>query len=206
MNKPIYRLSFTSGGLFYEESKIIVSIFIQLQDWEKTKNKVFEENLLHFKRKSSLDRKIREILPRLQHLSMEELYFFNDSDLFLDKCYVLWVAICRYYPFIEQFVINVIRERFLNRELNVTYNDFNYFFERLAPYHPELERITENTYLKMRRSLFLILKEAQILNKKFEIQSQIPSTEFCKLFFGNQPSLLHYFPIQESNIWMNSKP
>lgn len=183
-----------------EESILIVSLYLELRDWERTKSKILQEDSLPFRRKTSLKRKLREIIPRLQKLSEEELEFFRDSATPLERSYLLWMAVCKNYPFIENFAISVLRERFLHLGNSLDYTDFNYYFSRLIPFHPELEKITQSTYLKLRRSLFLIMKEAQILNQKFEIQRELPSKEFIAMTFLKHPETLQYFPLNESYV------
>jgi hypothetical protein len=76
---------------------------------------------------------------------------------------LLWIAVCRRYPFIAEFAVQVLRERYLSLQPDLQYPDFDAFFNRQADWHPELERLTPSTRQKLRQILFKMLKESALL-------------------------------------------
>lgn len=204
MNSDIYKMSFSTGGLFLKESVRLAELFIQLQDWNLVKAKVLEENILQTRKQSTTKRIYWEITNRLKILDTTEMELFLQSTA-KDQACILWVAICRHYKFINDFAVEVLHERYVTRKTHIENSDFELFFSDKAEWHLELERIKPSTRQRLRQVLFRIMREAGLLSDKNQIIPALLSNEFLTLLFQNDYKDLTVFPVFESVIEGNAK-
>lgn len=199
MSNKKYTLSFTSGALLHSESLLLVEQYIKLQDWTEVRKRAIEENLLQVRTLSSLKKLSGEIIPRLQKLNEYELHFLHKSN-FQDQAYLLWLAVCRHYKFIADFAVEVLRERYITLKADLQYEDFNTFFNHKSDWHPELEKITELTFKKLRQVLFRMLREAGLLTDKNMIQAALLSPALVEIILQGKTNEIQYFPVFEANL------
>ncbi len=64
-----YQMSFTTGGLFYNESLQVAELYEKTGDWLKTRKQVLSENILQAHTESSCKRRAWEICSRLRLLT-----------------------------------------------------------------------------------------------------------------------------------------
>lgn len=187
-----YRLSFTTGGLFLPESLMIAQIFLECGDWKETTKTVIEENKLQTRTRNTAVRLCREVSARLQTLNEQELTFLVHNPV-QDQRYVLWIAVCRRYKLIYDFVLHVLQEQFLSAQKVVEPSDFDAFVHRLSEIHAELASITESTYKKLRAVLFRMLKELEFVSGTI-INPVFLSPNLLQLISDNNPEEIALFP------------
>jgi len=204
MTQSRYNMSFTTGGLFLKESVRLTELFLQLEDWKLVKAKVLEENVLQTRKQSTTQRIYREITQRLRTLDTDEIEFLLLGTA-KDQTCILWVAICRYYKFINDFAVEVLHERYVTRKTRIDNSDFDLFFSDKAEWHPELERIKPSTMQKLQQVLFRIMREAGLLSNENQIIPALLSKEFLTLLCQNDYKDLTVFPVFESVIEGNAK-
>jgi hypothetical protein len=199
MKKNRYSMAFTTGGLFSQESVNMAALYLEMRDWDKVREKAVSENLLQARTSSSLQRVCREVVSRLETLRGAELELLVDAAP-REQGYLLWIAVCRRYPFIADFAVEVIRERYMTLKTDLNYEDFDAFFNGKAVWRTELERIQPSTRNKLRQVLFKMLREADLLTKNNAIVPAMPSPAFLKTIQqeGRRDALL--FPVFESDI------
>ena len=199
MSKHRYSMSFTTGSLFHRESVKLATLYLELGDWYSVRDMVITENLLQSRTLNTLKRMCREIMSRLKTLSAAELTFLIDSN-HLEQGYLLWLATCRRYEFIAEFAIEVLRERYITLKTDLSYEDFDSFFNRKSEWHSELDEIRPATRSKLRQVLFKILREADLLSADNIISAAMLSQQLIDLIsHGNHREIL-YFPIFESDL------
>jgi len=194
-----YRLSFTTGGLYYRESIKLSELYLRLRDWSEVRQKTLAENLLQLNTHSSQIRTYREVSSRLQQLSDIELELFMDCSE-QDKRHLLWLAICRYYKFIEEFAVEVLREKFLSMDTSLTHHDYDVFFNRKSEWHDELYALSHSTRNKLRQVLFLMLVEAGLLSKNNSIISAIITPWVAREIFKPSNSQAVIYPISDADL------
>ena len=151
-----YKMSFTTGGLFYRESVKIAELYTALSEWSDVREQVIEENLLQVQTVNSSKRISREIISRLKCLTEDEMKLLVNGSR-QDQIQILWVSICRKYKFIHDFVINVLREKYLRLNMILTTDDYNIFFNAKAQWHEELASLSRSTQAKLIEHLKIIL-------------------------------------------------
>ena len=192
MSNNRYSMSFTTGGLFQRESAKLVVLYLNLGDWNSVHNKVITENLLQTRTLNTLTRVCSEDVSRHRTLNQDELEFLVESN-HQAQAYLLWLAICRRYKFIADFAVEVLRERYITLKADLTYDDFDSFFNRKSEWHLELDEITPATRSKLRQVLFRILHEADLLATNNMINAAMLSPRLLKMIHqGNRRDVLYF--------------
>ncbi len=192
-------MSFTTGSLFHRESVELAALYLDPGDWNSVRDKVIAENLLQTRTLNTLKRVCYEIISRLGTLSPGELEFLVESS-HQEQAYLLWLAVCRRYRLIADFAVEVLRERYITLKSDLTYGDFDSFFNRKSEWHLELDKITPATRGKLRQVLFRILREADLLTANNMIQAAMLSPRLVDLIHqGSHRDILH-FPVFESEL------
>lgn len=194
-----YNMSFTAGGLFLLESIPVAEAYLQLKNWEKVKELVLAENTIQSKTNASLVRFNREIVSRLQLLTDEQIKLLVDGS-FGERKLILWVAICRKHKFINDFAIEVVREKFLQLNYKITYKDFDIFFNKKSEWHDELDQLTDSSRNKLRQVLFRMLREADILLENDEINRVHLTSKFIETMKRASRTEFSILPISELEI------
>ena len=192
-------MSFSTGGLFLQESIVIVDLIHRIKDWDDVRNKVDTDNLLQARTVSSAKRTSREVISRLKCLSGEELDFFASAPV-EEQAYILWLVICRHYKFIAEFAVEVLHERFVTLKGDLNYIDFDTFYDHKAEWKDTLEQIKPSTRNKLRQVLFLMMREANLLGPKYDIRSALLSPHLIQLISKGNSDEFSYFPIYENDV------
>jgi len=195
-----YSMSFTSGSLLLHESVLIVQVFMEMGDWRKVRNKAVEDNLLQSRSLNTLKRHVREVISRLKTLSENELQWLSSQSKD-SQALMLWVAICRRYTFIGEFSTEVIRERYLSLQPQISAEDYNAFFNQKAQWHEELDRITDSTRQKQRQIVFQMLHQVRLIDDHQSINPAMLPADFVELLLNRADhNDLHLFPVFDSDL------
>lgn len=199
MKTDPYKLSFTGAALSLSGSITIAEVYLQLRDWEAVKEKIKRENLLQARTQSSIQRVFQELAPRLQELTGEQLELLVEGN-HQEKKYLLWYAICRRYVYIREFALEVLHEKYLRLDYELTEFDYEAFFNRKADWHDELDQLKESSRTKMKTVLFRMLREAGLISKDHVIIPTVLSRRLIEVLVSDSPTRLHIFPISISDI------
>ena len=190
-------MSFTAGSLFHRESVSLAKLYLDCRDWNVVRDVVIADNLLQARTLNTLKRVCREVLSRIQTLSYDTLEFFVEGNS-QEQGYLLWLAICRRYNFIADFAVEVLRERYISLKTDVTYDDFDSFFNRKSEWHCELDDLTQTTREKLRQILFKMLRQADLLAANNTINAAMLSPRLLELILQGDSRDILYFPVNES--------
>lgn len=194
-----YRLSFTTGGLFLREAPMIATCYHSQRDWRTTRDKVRNENLLQVRTTAAATRISKEVTARLEQLEEDEINALLDSSR-RDQGHLLWVAACRRYTFIREFAIEVLREHHLSLRRELSFGDFDSFYNSKALWHSELDELAQSTQLKLRQNLFRMMREADLISEMHVIQPALLSPHVAELLARRGGEDLMIFPISDSEI------
>ncbi|OGR05230.1 MAG: hypothetical protein A2511_09945 [Deltaproteobacteria bacterium RIFOXYD12_FULL_50_9] len=192
-------MSFSTGGLFFNESLRVLDCYLIERDWARVRELILSENLLQSRTQSSAARRAREICHRLEKLTEKQLNLLSSGNT-QEQLYLLWVAICKYYPFIKEFSVNVLREKFLRMDLLLTPQDYDVFFEEKAEWHDELEQLTASTRAKLRQVLFKMMREAEIISKDNMILPGLLTKELATTLVADNPAWFTVLPVTDAEI------
>lgn len=199
METDQYILSFTSASLSMPESVKIAEVYLQLGDWDMVKEVVKSENLIQARTASSIQRVYQELAPRLEGLTLEQIELLVEGTT-QEQRQLLWYAICKRYAYIREFAIEVIYEKFLTLDYQLTEFDYDAFFNRKADWHEELDRLTDSTRKKIKTVIFRMLREAEIINKEDMILPALLSRRLVETLIERDPIDIQIFPVSINDI------
>jgi hypothetical protein len=199
MQNKKYKMSFTAGTLLHKESVTIAELYLELGDWKLTMEQAISSNILQARTTSSAKRISSETINRLKCLNDDELELLSMGD-YQEQLEIVWLGICRYYPFIKDFAVEVIREKISTFSTKLNHEDFDVFFNIKLQWHEELEGIAETTRHKLRQVLFKMLVEANFLNKDYSILLSTLSPKVVNLIRQNSADELLIYPVTEINL------
>jgi hypothetical protein len=196
-----YKFSFTAGSLLLNETIKVAEVYVKTGNWEKTREHVMHTNLLQKNTESAASRFYLESQRRLKTLSTEELSLLVEARLEEQK-QIVFLAICRYYGFIRDFVTQILRENVLTMRRTFRDSDYYRFSEEVSIEHPEYEALRESTKKKVRQVLLNLLREVGILSSGPErkITPVQVSSEVCRLIASKNPKELRYFLYTDQQI------
>lgn len=197
--KAAYKLSVVAGGLFYREAIKLLELYLEIHDWPQVREKALSENILRARTQSSVVRTTREILQRLQVLTEEQLHLLAEGSR-QEQNQILWLAVCKQYPFVREFAVEVVREKYLHFDLQISYLDFDRFFNAKAEWNESLEQITELTRKKLRQVLFRIMTEAEIISQAGMILPMLISPRVAKTIVNDDTTYFTVFPLADADI------
>ncbi|MGY0610649.1 DUF1819 family protein [Luteimonas sp. A501] len=199
MSPERYRLSFTTGGLFLQESVLVTSRYRELHDWKATRDEVRSGNLLQVRTAAASLRISKEIIARLEHLSEAELVRLLDGSE-RERAYLLWSAVCRRYAFIRDFATEVLREHYLTLRRELPLSEFNAFFHRKSAEQDAIESTAVSTQAKLRQNLYRMMREADLLSDQYVIQPAMLTPGLAKLLARQDQTDLNVFPLADTDI------
>ena len=193
MQPTKYLLSYTTGAALIVQTKAVVALYIQYEDWTVVRSHVLEENTFQVRTMSTLKKLYGEIARRLNALSNEELqYLVNGSDQ--ESRALIWLAICRRYRFIRDYTIEVIGTQYAASRFLLTKEDYDAFFNGKAAWHQNLDNASTKTKHKAKQVLFKMLRECALINEQNEILKQNLSQQLVKMIEHTDHSDLLVFP------------
>lgn len=192
-SRPRYALSFTSGDLLAREGELVAELYLTNRDWDATRARVIEDNLLQARTSSSSIRVTRETIQRLSVLGDSELELLVEASP-TELRHLMWAAACRRYDFIGDFAEEVLRERFLLMTPTLSIEDYERFFAGKSLWHPELEELKPSTGQKLRQTLFRMLHEAGLRGPDGDIVPVVLSARVAEALGNRIPSELRFFP------------
>ena len=189
-----YKMSFSTGGLFLNESLEVARLHIEGEPWENTILRAMDEGATSLPKSASNRRSLREISNRLLTLTAEERSFFLDEADRTDKQALLWIATCRAYRFVREFAVEVVRERYLSYQLDLPLESFDILLAAKAEWDEGLAGLSRSTQLKLRQIMFRMMREAGIISEDRRIQTAILSTYLKNMIEEKNPGELAVFP------------
>lgn len=199
MTNNKYLLSFTIGGLFYQESLVVVDLYCKCKSWNEVFTIIVQQNILQFRTDSTAKRVGKEIVGRLKTLTQEEIELLLKISSSEQK-QLLFIGICRRYRFIYDFAKEVIRERYLSLKHNLPTEEFDIFYNQKEQWHEELEKIADSSKYKLKTVLYKILLEAEIIDKNKIIMPAMMNNKLISLIAKNNLDDLLIFPISDLDI------
>jgi hypothetical protein len=186
-----YSLSFTAASLMVHETEQIVQLFSEHQDWKIVQELVIDENILQKGTVSTRKREFAEIKKRLLNINSTHIdYIFTCTRDEL-KLYCLYLC-SKTYKLIFEFIIEVLREKYLTFDYSILDSDYARFIEAKRANSAKLQKITEKTEYKIKQVIFKILEQANLIDsaKLRNIQKPYVSDELIRLIKEDSPKYL----------------
>ena len=152
-------------------------------------------------KKRTSDREFREVRKRLEMLTPEQKNILIHGDL-ISKKQIAFLAVCKRYAFIRDFVADVIRDKVLVYDYKINPSDLKSFIDNRTHIHPELEEFSESTLKKAEQVMYHIFEQAGIINNAKEkmIQPQILQPQVISSIVKDDPMWLKIFMMPDRDI------
>lgn len=146
-------------------------------------------------------RMLSEFKKRISHLTPIQVEVLLNSDLVTQKQLTL-VSVCKPYSFIREFILEVVREKVLVYDYQITDGDYISFYRRKFDLHEEMNSLTELTEKKIKQVTFKIMEQAGLINdiKNRIIQPQIIENKLIKALVQDNPNWLKILLVSDLDI------
>lgn len=168
-----YLLSFTACPMRWPESVILAKAYLDCRNWDEVRRQCLDDDILMLRFESSRKRISSELIKRLKTLSDVELASLANNNETAAQTALCWVAICRTYAFIADFIEQVVATRWDQGKETLPIGAYEAFFDETAVVHPELEKLAEATRPRLRNQLFQMMREAGFIDQKFNLLAYV---------------------------------
>ena len=161
-----YRFSFTAGSLLFEEMKLVIDAMVG----DGIDLNHLDAAVINKSRKSTSKREFGELKIRVAQLSERELRFFYDASE-IEQIQIAFIGVVRSYEFIQDFLLQVAREKLETFDYILVDRDYNKFIDSVEMSHPEYMLLSASTKAKVKQVMFKIFEQAGFINsiKKREL-------------------------------------
>ncbi|KIO67256.1 hypothetical protein B4065_1954 [Caldibacillus thermoamylovorans] len=150
--------------LLYEFSQIVKLKEQGLTD-EEIKEKVIDENILQQEKVSSLKRRLRYLLPRVNVLDETLRCFVIHESIDISKV-INFYSILKTDRLFYEFMNEVIKEKFKSNNYNLEKKDLNAFFTYKAEQNDTLKSWSDSTIQRLKQVYMRMLEEVGILTDR----------------------------------------
>ena len=189
-----FRLSFTTGGLLVSEIAIACQRILDARSISEVRKDLEAERVFAGRTTRAVQRLTQEVVDRAATLTPDEQQLAREGSA-EDRQNLAWLAATRRYAILAVFARDVLREKFITLDLNLSIDDFDRFWIAQSQWHPEVEATTDSTKQKLRQNLFKMLRQADYLTADNTIESAYLSPTFIEAIHPNSPQDLDIFPI-----------
>jgi len=189
-----YEFSFTASSLRLNEMILVANSILD----ERAIDYV---NELGNGKAATGKRMYAEFHKRLVKLTKTQVEMLVNGDLITQK-QIAFLSICKAYSFFRDFVVEVIREKFLVFDYEITEGEYISFYRRKTELHPEMDKLTEITRNKIRQVTFKFLEQAGIIDnvKTKIIQPQLLDNSVIDAILADDYNWLKVFLISDMDI------
>ena len=125
-----YKMCFSTGGLFINESVEMAKIHRPGKPWRKTVTRAFEEGVAALSKAVSQRRTLQEIANRVSAINSEERAFLIDDADRQERQALLWLSTRRTYGFVRKFSIEVLGDQYFSYQLDLPLRAPMFFLTR----------------------------------------------------------------------------
>ena len=176
-----YSLGFTAGALLHKEAMAYIAAIDSFEDY-LAKKQMPSYLCVPTNSETSKKRLKSELDKRLLLLNVPYLSYLANAEAQEQKI-ILLLSICKCYPIISEFLIEVVYPKWKRFDNDLSTYDFTYFLsERLQD--DEVDCISDRTRYKLSQVAIKMLKEVGIVDDG-AIKQVIPSDELSALLQEN---------------------
>lgn len=189
-----YLFSFTASSMRLKEMVLVAN--------EMTENTGIDlVNELGNGKSATGRRILREVEKRLLNLTIEQLELLKHADLHTQK-QIAFLAICKTYFFIRDFVLEVIRDKYIMYDYEISEGEYLSFFRRKCDVHPEMDELTISSEGKIKQITYKILEQAGLIDsvQTRMIQPQLLDEQLMNVIINDHPEWLKIFLFNDHDI------
>ena len=108
---------------------------------------------------------------------------------------MILLSLVKAYPYVYDFIAEVLLNKYQLFDRNLLESDYTRFVNSKSLQHPELERLTEITYKKVKQVVFKLLQQVGLITniKNGIILKPILSRQVVKVILEDDPFYLSAF-------------
>jgi hypothetical protein len=145
-------------------------------------------------KQKSKRRILRELVNRLETLSEDEVRFLVERADRQDQSLLIWLSFCRAYRLVREFTLEIVQDRYLAYQLDLSTDSFDLFFGHKAEWDDTLASTSASTRVRLRQVVFKTMREVGIISEENRIQSSYLSPQLRRLIEATSPADLAVFP------------
>ena len=201
VDKAKYTFSFTGASALIAETMVIAEEYDRLKDWKATEKSLVDNNLLNKVKQATFKREFFEIKKRLSLLTPDQLQVMIQGSLDDAKAMIL-LSLVKAYAFLRDFIVEVIRNKYLLFDPLVSEIDYNKFVNTKSLSHDELSAITEITAKKVKQVIFKLLHQVGLITqtKNGSILKPILDNKVIEVIMEDDPAWLNAFLFSNEEI------
>ena len=194
VNTIKYSFSFTGASALITETLIIAEEYHKLNDWNAVRISLLENNHLNKIKQGTFKREFSEIKKRLSLLNADQIQLMIQGSYDDAKSMIL-LSLVKTYPFVYDFIAEVLLNKYQLFDRNLLESDYTRFVNSKSLQHPELERLTEITYKKVKQVVFKLLQQVGLITniKNGIILKPFLSRQVIKVILEDDPVYLSAF-------------
>ncbi len=194
VNQIKYKFSFTGASALIAETLVIAEEYKRLEDWKAVEQLLLDKNLLNKVKQTTFKREFSEIKKRLSKLTHDQLQLMVQGSLDDAKAMIL-LSLVKAYPFLRDFIVEVVRNKYLLFDTVVSETDYIKFVNTKSLSHNELNAITEITAKKVKQVIFKLLEQVGLITqaKNGSILKPILNSKVIDVIVDDDPALLNAF-------------
>ncbi|WP_254813777.1 DUF1819 family protein [Rhodovulum sp. ES.010] len=168
--EPVYRMSFTVGGLFLHEARDLARAWFTCRNWGQVRKQVPDNLFVGTGRPDSARRMRNEVIRRISRLEEAELSHLAECGM-TDARALVWIATCREYRVLADFARETLQDRYRGFGEPVRPVDFDRLLDDLGLTHPEVANLAESTRKRLRSVAFRMMREAELIDAAGRVQT-----------------------------------
>lgn len=199
-NTP-YLFGFTAGGLGASHCQSLARLYVELEDWGEVRREALRTNLFQQAKMVSNQRVELEFRSRLETLTSAQMQLLVESNGDAARSLAL-LAVFKRYAVIFDFCILKLMPKLTVFDTEVRYSDLVNFFAEVTPGHPEIEKLTDSTLVKVRQVMIKILVDGGILSgTDSPVIAPVPLLpEVARVIAADSPQLLQGYLVDKAEI------
>lgn len=165
MEQCLYKASLTSEPFLYQEIKVITELKKKWYSNDSIKDDVINHNLFQYKTIKSSYKRLSVVVRRLSYLDdflIDILLNWDIDSSKLINTYCIYKDNLLFRDFVDMFLYN----KFVVNDYKISGIEVLNFLNNQAFMHPEINKWTESTLLKIKQILIKILHSAGLINDK----------------------------------------
>ena len=160
-----YTSGLTGEIFLFNESRALAGFLAQGEDPNTLRARNLTENLIMYKKESSLKRVSPPIFRRLSTMSPEALQLFASADLDSSRILLL-IAIAKTDRLVRDFIFAVYADKLAIRSNKIEKSDVERYFESVYAEEPLLRDKSAVTKMKLKQQLMKNMVEAGLVKKQ----------------------------------------
>ena len=152
-------------------------------------------------KEATVIREFREIRKRLSTLTPDQLKLLVEGDRNQARALIL-LGIVNAYDFIRDFILEVIRQKYLTFERVLFESDYRLFVKAKSAIDPSIQKLSETSSQKVKTVAFRILSQVGLLDdpQKGGITRPILDSRCVETIVSADPQSLRFFLYSEDEI------